>query len=37
MRFLKNSHKKAGLAPGTLMHIGEKKTDQVRKLLIVNC
>lgn len=27
-RFVKKSHKKAGSAPGTLVHIGERKTDR---------
>jgi magnesium transporter len=29
-RFLKRVSKKAGLPPGTLIHIGEKKTDKVK-------
>ena len=30
MRFVKKVSKKTGLPPGTLMHIGEKKTDKAR-------
>jgi magnesium transporter len=33
-RFLKRSSKKAGSAPGTLVHIGEKKTDRAIITLI---
>ena len=29
-RFLKKTSKKAGLPPGTLVHIGERKTEEVR-------
>ncbi len=34
MRLLKKSSKKAGLPPGTLVHIGEKQTEDVRITLI---
>ncbi len=33
-RFLMNRSAKAGLPPGTLVHIGEKKTDEVKITLI---
>ena len=33
-RFFASVKKRAGEAPGTLMHIGEKKTDHVRITLI---
>ena len=33
-RFLKKTSKKAGLPPGTLVHIGEKKTEKVRITVI---
>jgi len=29
-RFIKKSFKKAGMSPGTLVHVGEKKQDQTR-------
>ena len=29
-RFIKKSHKKAGSPPGTLVHVGERKTEQTR-------
>ena len=29
-RFMKKSSRKAGLSPGTLIHIGEKKVEQIR-------
>jgi magnesium transporter len=32
--FIKRTSKKAGLPPGTLVHIGEKKTERVRITLI---
>jgi len=34
LRFVKRRSKKAGLAPGTLMHVGEKKVEKVRIRLI---
>ena len=34
MRLLKKSSKKAGLPPGTLVHVGEKRTEEVRITLI---
>lgn len=34
LRFVKKRSKKAGLAPGTLMHVGEKKVEKVRIRLI---
>jgi len=34
IRHLKNSSKKAGLPPGTLVHVGEKRTEEVRITLI---
>jgi len=33
-RFIKKRSKKVGLPPGTLVHIGEKKTDKVRITII---
>lgn len=33
-RFMKRASKKIGLAPGTLVHVGEKKTEEVRFTLI---
>ena len=30
LRFVKRVSKKAGLAPGTLVHVGEKKTEKIR-------
>ena len=33
-RRIKKHSRKAGLPPGTLVHIGEKKTEQVRITLI---
>jgi len=33
-KFIKKRSKKAGLPPGTLIHIGEKKTEQVRIKII---
>jgi magnesium transporter len=33
-RFIRKTHKKAGTAPGTLVHVGEKKQDQTRITLI---
>ncbi len=33
-RFLKKTSKKAGLPPGTLVHIGERKTEKVRITVI---
>lgn len=33
-RFIKRTSKKAGLPPGTLVHIGERKTERVRITLI---
>jgi len=33
-RFIKKRSKKAGLPPGTLVHIGEKKTEKVRTTII---
>ena len=33
-KFMKRRSKKAGLPPGTLVHIGEKKTEKVRINLI---
>ena len=33
--FMKKSSKKAGLPPGTLVHIGEKRTAKVRIRVIV--
>jgi magnesium transporter len=33
-RFIKKRSEKAGLAPGTLIHIGEKKTERVKLSLI---
>jgi magnesium transporter len=34
LRFVKRRSKKAGLAPGTLVHVGEKKVEKVRIRLI---
>ncbi|MEW6079100.1 MAG: magnesium/cobalt transporter CorA [Thermodesulfobacteriota bacterium] len=34
MRFISRTSKKAGISPGTLVHIGEKRTDEVRITLI---
>jgi len=34
VRFMKRVSKKVGLSPGTLVHIGEKKTEQVRIRII---
>ena len=34
VRFMKKTSKKAGLAPGVLVHLGEKKTDYVRVRVI---
>ncbi len=34
MRFIKKSTKKAGTAPGTLIHVGDKRTEPVRMSLI---
>lgn len=34
LKFIKKISKTAGLAPGTLVHIGEKKTDRVRITII---
>jgi magnesium transporter len=33
-RFMKRASKKIGLAPGTLVHVGEKKTEEVQITLI---
>ena len=33
-RFIKRHSKKAGTSPGTLIHIGEKKTEETRITLI---
>jgi magnesium transporter len=33
-RFIKKSSKKAGMSPGTLVHVGEQKIDQARITLI---
>lgn len=33
-RFMKRASQKIGLAPGTLVHVGEKKTEEVRLTLI---
>jgi len=30
LRFMKMVSKKAGLPPGTLVHVGEKKSEEVR-------
>lgn len=32
--FLKKASKKAGLSPGTLIHVGEKKSEKVRIRII---
>jgi magnesium transporter len=34
-RFLKKSSKKAGMPPGSLVHVGEKKTERVRIRIII--
>lgn len=34
LRFLKRQHERAGLPPGTLVHIGEKKVEPVRVTVI---
>jgi len=34
LRFLKKASKKAGLPPGTLVHVGEKMTEAVRIRII---
>ena len=33
-RFIKRQIKRAGASPGTLVHVGEKKTDDIRISLI---
>jgi len=33
-RFIKKTSKKAGMAPGSLVHIGDKKTEAVKISLI---
>ncbi len=33
-RFIKRRSKKAGLAPGTLVHIGDHKTERIKITLI---
>jgi magnesium transporter len=33
-RFIKRRSKKAGLAPGTLVHIGDHKTEKIKITLI---
>jgi magnesium transporter len=34
LRFIKRTSKKKGLSPGTLIHIGEKKSEEVKIFLI---
>ena len=34
LRFMKRGSKKSGLSPGTLVHVGEKKVDEVRIRII---
>ncbi|MGD9368962.1 MAG: hypothetical protein PVH87_24875 [Desulfobacteraceae bacterium] len=34
-RFFKKSHKKASRAPGTLVHIGERKTEQTHITVMI--
>lgn len=34
LRFVKKGHKKAGSSPGTLVHVGERKTEQTRITLM---
>lgn len=33
-RFTRKSSKKAGSSPGTLVHVGEKKTDDIRLAML---